>query len=133
MAYANPYGSAVSASTTSPPGGVPPAPSPGLTGDAWTKWYLNNNPQAGWVKYLQDNNLFGLDPTSKFAGSQYNKVYGQYTSAASQNPDLGFFDWINGAGSGVNLQTDFQNQSPSERGDFSGRLYAPRARMMRAY
>lgn len=97
----------------------------------WEDWYLNNVPEAGWIKYLQGQGLFGLNPVSKFAQGQYGRAYGQYTSAASANPNLGFYDWIKG--SGMDLSGDFANQSPTDRGDFSNRSLAPRARFMRAY
>src|SRR4051812_28416446 len=100
-------------------------------GQSWQNWFLNTNPDAGFVKYLQDQGLYGLDPKSSYAKNQYSRTYGLYTSQAAQNPNLGFYDWINGAG--LNLGGDYGSLSPSARGDFSDRTAAPRARFMRAY
>lgn len=61
-AYADPFGS--SSATTIP--GLPP----GMDPSQWEDWYLNNVPEAGWIKYLQGQGLFGLNPVSKFAQGQ---------------------------------------------------------------
>jgi hypothetical protein len=102
-----------------------------LQGPEWESWYLNSTPEAGWVRYLQNQGLYGLDPKSTFARGQYGRAYGQYQSQAAQNPNLGFYDWVNGAG--LDLNGAYGSVSPAARGDFSDRTFAPRARIMRAY
>jgi hypothetical protein len=114
-AYANPFE------------GVQPGPDePG-----WQNWFLNYNPEAGFTRYLQDKNLYGLDPVSRFAGSQYGRTYGRYQSQAAENPNLGFWDWIKAAN--LDLAGEYKDQSPTARGDFSDRTVSNRARFMRAY
>lgn len=125
MAYANPFGDSTA------PGAVANADPVGLSGPAWTNWYLNNEPGAGWVQYLQNLGLYGLDPVSGWARNQYGKTYGQYTSAASQNPNLGFFDWLNNTD--LNLKGQYSSLDPTSRGDFSDRSTTTKARFMRAY
>jgi hypothetical protein len=114
--YANPFG-------TDPP--------PGYNPDQWKAWYLNTTPEAGWVQYLQDQGLYGVDPAGKYARNQYNKVYGGYGAQAATNPNLGFYDYL--LGSGLDLRGEYANQSPTDRGDFSDRILTPRVRFMRAY
>lgn len=110
----------------------PPSPtSDPLQGTDWTQWYLNSTPDAGWVKYLQNQGLYGLDPTSNFARNQQGRAYGQYQAQAANDPNLGFYDWINGAG--LDLRGAYASLSPTARGDLSDRQFAPRARFMRAY
>jgi hypothetical protein len=104
---------------------------PGLQGNDWTNWYLNNTPEAGWVKFLQDQGLYGLDPRSNFAKNQYGRTYGQYQASAANDPNLGFYDWVKGAG--LDLNGDYGSLSPTTRGDFSDRSVTSRARIMRAY
>lgn len=103
----------------------------GLTGEDWTNWYLNNEPTAGWVQYLQSLGLYGTDPVSNWARNQYGKTYGQYTSAASQDPNLGFYDWLKA--SNLDLRGQYGGLDPVGRGDFSDRSSIGRARFMRAY
>jgi hypothetical protein len=104
---------------------------PGWNPAQWQDWYLNNTPEAGWVQYLQNQGLFGIDPASQYAARQYGKTYGGYTAQAAQNPNLGFMDYLNQ--SNLDLKHEFMDQSPQTRGDFSDRTFAPRARFMRAY
>lgn len=97
----------------------------------WTDWYLNNDPNAGWVQYLQNQGLFGFDPRSQWARGQQSRAYGQYQAAASQDPNLGFYDWL--GASGLDLSGEYGNLAPTARGDFSDRTVSNRARFMRAY
>jgi hypothetical protein len=103
----------------------------GINPADWQSWYLNTTPEAGWVQYLQNQGLYGVDPAGKYARNQYGKAYGAYQAAATQNPNLGFYDWINQAN--LDLRGEYANQSPTDRGDFSDRILTPRARFMRAY
>lgn len=103
----------------------------GLDPNQWEDWYLNNVPEAGWIRYLQGRGMYGLDPISKFSQGQYGRTYGQYQSAAAQNPNLGFYDWVKGAN--LDFAGQYGSQSPEQRGDFSDRTLGPRARFMRAY
>jgi hypothetical protein len=102
-----------------------------IGGPEWTNWYLNNEPNAGWVQYLQNQGLYGFDPISRYARNQQSRVYGGYQAAASQDPNLGFYDWLNA--SGPDLRGEYGNVSPTDRGDFSDRTSTTRARFMRAY
>ena len=111
------------------PGGA--TPPPGLSGPEWTDWYLNNEPNAGWVQFLQSQGLYGNDLRSRFARNQYNRVYGQYQTVAAQDPNVGFYDWLKN--SGLDLGGEFGNLAPSDRGDFSDCNTNSRARFMRAY
>lgn len=124
--YADPFGASPTTST-----GTGSGPPPGYDPAQWESWYLNNNPEAGWVRYLQNLGLYGLDPRSQFASRQYGRAQGMFNSAAAQNPNLGFYDWVKG--SGLDLAGDYANQSPDTRGDFSDRTVNARARFMRAY
>jgi hypothetical protein len=92
--YADPFGTSPATSTTSS-SSIPPPP-PGYTPAQWESWYLNANPEAGWVRYLQDQGLYGLDPKSQFASRQYGRASGMFNSAAANNPNLGFYDWVKG-------------------------------------
>lgn len=102
-----------------------------IGGPEWTDWYLNNEPNAGWVQYLQNMGLYGMDPTSRYARNQYSRVYGGYQTAASQDPNMGFYDYLKG--NPFDLRGEFGNASPTDRGDFSDRTSTTRARFMRAY
>lgn len=113
------------------PGYANPASGGPLSGPDWTDWYLNNEPNAGWVQYLQGLGLYGFDPASRYARNQQARTYGSYQAAASQDPNLGFYDWLKG--SGMDLRGEFGNLSPTDRGDFSDRNQNARARFMRAY
>ncbi len=103
----------------------------GLPPNEWTQWYLNNEPSAGWVQYLQNMGLYGLDPTSTWARNQYGKTFGQFTSEASRNPNLGFYDWVQNAN--LDLRGQYGSLDPVSRGDFSDRSSTGRTRFMRAY
>lgn len=111
----------------SPPNTTTPPP-PGTPG--WRQWYLNQNPEAGWVEYLQGLGLYGFDPASNWARQQYGRTYGMYNAQAADNPNLGFWDWIQGAG--LDLRGQFSQTAPSARGEYN-QMQAPRARFMRAY
>jgi hypothetical protein len=122
--YADPFGASGATTTT-------PAAPAGLDPSQWEDWYLNNVPEAGWIRYLQGQGLFGINPQARYAQNQYGRTYGSYTAAAATNPNLGFYDWIKG--SGLDLGGEFASQSPEQRGDFTDRTLTPRARFMRAY
>lgn len=98
---------------------------------AWTQWYLNDQPNAGWVQYLRDKSLYGVDPTARYAQNQFNRTYGKYQSEASLDPNLGFYDWLKQTN--LDLGGEYGSLAPTTRGDFSDRTVAPRARFMRAY
>lgn len=116
------------ATVATAPGPTPPT---GLDPSQWQDWYLNNVPEAGWVKYLQGLGLYGITPQARYAQNQYNRAYGGYEAAASDNPNLGFYDWIQH--SGFDFGSEYNNLSPDQRGDFSSRTLTPRTRFMRAY
>jgi hypothetical protein len=121
----------VSAMQADNPAAAPAAGDPPLDPADWTDWYLNNEPTAGWVAFLQSQGLYGLDPRSNWARNQYGRMYGQFQSAASQDPNLGFYDWLRA--SGLGLGGEYDQLAPTTRGDFSDRTVSNRARFMRAY
>jgi hypothetical protein len=109
-------------------GGGGPA---GLDPSQYEDWYLNNVPEAGWIRYLQGLGLFGTRPQDRYAQNQYGRTYGRYQAEAARDPNLGFYDWLKT--SGLDFTGEYGMQSPEQRGDFSSRSLAPRARFMRAY
>jgi len=115
--YADPSGSAVA------PGGIPT----GLTNDAMRRWYLNQDPTAGFYAFLQGQGLnTGLGPQAQFAQGRYNNYYSNYLADAAKDPNLGFYDYLQQ--NNPQISNDFYNQSPTQRGDFSSRTYQPRGR-----
>jgi len=110
--YANPY----QAQNTPTP--------PGFDED----YYLNADPDAAFWKYLQ-NMGYGLGaqaPVARYAQGRQGQVYNTYKSVAAADPNMGFWDWLKK--NPVDLNQDFYNQSPEQRGDFSSRIMTPRAR-----
>lgn len=88
--------------------------------------WLNSDPTAGFWAYLRDSGLNQLDPVSKFAQSQYQSVQNQYHADAASDPNMGFYDYLQGKG--FDFRGQYENQSPEQRGDFSNRTGAARAR-----
>lgn len=93
--------------------------------------YLNFDPEAGFFRYLRDSGLLGSAPIDKYAQGRYNNVYGDYRAIAGQDPNLGFFDYLQQRQ--PNFSMDFGSLSPETRGDFTSFKSAPRARFLRAY
>lgn len=115
--YADPGGSAVA------PGGVPT----GLSSDEMRRWYLNQDPTAGFMAYLQGQGLNGgLTQQAQFAQGRYSNFYNNYLADAASDPTLGFYDYLQKQAPAIG--DDFNNQSPTQRGDYSSRTFQPRGR-----
>jgi hypothetical protein len=115
--YADPSAPAVA------PGGVPT----GLTNDEMRRWYLNQDPTAAFMAYLQGQGLStGLTAQDKFAAGRMGNYYQNYLADASKDPTLGFYEYLNQRS--PDLNGEYQNQSPMQRGDMSSRTFEPRAR-----
>jgi len=110
--YANPFGNPGSTS----PGGFDP------------NFYYNQDPVAGYYAWLYGLNpsLTGTGPMARFAQQSYGRYQGQYQADAAKDPMLQWYDWLKQRN--INPQQEFQMQSPEERGDFTSRTLAPRAR-----
>lgn len=109
----------------------PYAPPAGVGGGAavdpaLADYYRNYLPEAGFWSFLQGKGLVGSDPQSRFTQNRYSNYYGQYLAAAANEPNLGFYDYLN-RGS-VDPGADFMAQSPDQRMDFSSRTLTPRVR-----
>ena len=111
MPYANP-------NEPTPPGG-------------YSNYFLNNTPEAGFWYYLTSRGLLGNDPRARYAQGQYGRTYGMYSANAADNPNEGFFDYLNRTQ--PNFEQDFMNQSPEMRGDYTSRTLTPKARFIKAY
>lgn len=99
---------------------------PGI-GD-FSRYYLNYAPEAGFWRYLLDQNLAGTTPQARFAQNQYNTVYGKYLGEVAKDPQMGFYDYLLKGDN--NLAGAYMNQSPSQRFDFTSRSLTPRARFV---
>lgn len=115
------------------PGGYanPAIPVPGQgaggPGDFDGPYYWNADPEAGYWQYLMQHGLTGNNNRqSQYAQSQYNSTYNRYRAVAGEDPNMGFWDYLQKAQ--PDLATEYQNQSPEQRGDFSTRMLTPRAR-----
>lgn len=103
------------------------APNPGGLIDE--NFYLNDNPDAAFMKYLQGLGYGGSgagNPAARYAQTQQNRVYNNYQAEAASDPNMGFWDYLNK--NKVDLSGDYMNQSPEQRGDYSSRIMTPRAR-----
>lgn len=100
-------------------------------GSPYQNYFLNNTPEAGWWNYLTSRGLVGTDNRSRFAQNRYGSQYGQYLGQAADNPDEGFYDYLQRKQ--PDFEQEFMAQAPGDRGDDSGRRLTPRARFLRAY
>jgi hypothetical protein len=66
------------------------------------------------------------NPTARYAQTQQNRVYGNYSAASASNPELGFWDYLKQQK--PDFSNDYMSQSPEQRGDYSSRIMTPRAR-----
>jgi len=114
MSYANPFADPA----TQPP--------PGMTPDELKRWYLNFNPDAGYTSYLQGRSLYGMDPVAQYAQRRQQHEYNRYLSAASDNPLLGFYDFL--LRNPADFESEYKGQSRAARGDFTDRSLTPRTR-----
>jgi hypothetical protein len=95
-------------------------------------FYLNSTPEAAFWDYLNRSGYGGQGrAVDKYAQGQQSRVYNQYSAKIANEPNLGFWDYLNREQ--PNFQADFMSQSPSQRGDTSGRSLTPRARFVNAY
>lgn len=97
---------------------------PGL--DGLKDYYLNYTPEAGFWAYLQGKGMTGSTPQDRFAQNRYSNYYGQYLAANADEPNLGFYDYLNRQN--FDPGQEYKMQSPEQRGDFSSRFLVPRAR-----
>ena len=89
--------------------------------------YYNQNPMAA---FFQRFGLGGGAPRNRafntYANSRYNDVYGAYQAQLPNNPNQGFYDFLQGQ----DLNKEFSNLAPELRGDQSFRspkvMYKPR-------
>jgi hypothetical protein len=111
---------------------LPPMPDVSVPG-GYSSYFLNNTPEAGWWNYLQSRGLAGNgnDARSVFARSQYGNTYGRFMANAADNPDEGFYDYLQRTR--PDFEADFMAQSPETRGDNTSRTLTPRARFTKAY
>jgi len=94
-------------------------------------WYYNANPDAGWYKYLQNLGLAqGSRPVDKYSQGRQSSYYGNYQAAAASDPNMGWYDYLNKQTT-ARPDTEYQNQAPEQRGDFSSRTLGPRSRWIR--
>lgn len=111
---------------TSADSGTGPGTGPGGLAPMDEKYYLNANPDAAFFHYLAGRGYNLLTPGGKYAQNQQQRTYNEYQSEAAKDPNLGFYDWL------MQRQPDYageyMSQSPEARGDFSSRIYTPRAR-----
>lgn len=97
----------------------------------YKNYFLNNTPEAGWWNYLQQQNLVGTSQKDRFSQGRYGNAYGQFTAGAADNPNEGFYDYLQRKQ--PNFEADFMNQAPEDRGDGTSRTLTPKARFTRAY
>ncbi len=95
-------------------------------------YYLNTTPDAAFWEYLGRQGLStGNRPVDQYAQRQQGRTYNQYQGYIANEPNLGFWDYLNRQK--PNFAGEFMDQSPSQRGDTSGRFLTPRARFVNAY
>lgn len=92
------------------------------------RFYLNQNPDAAWWRYLSLLGLTGNTQRARWGQQQFNRVQGNYMSQAPSNPNMGIYDWLTGGLGVPNLGDEFAAQTPGQRGDFTYRNIAPKAR-----
>lgn len=92
-------------------------------------YYLNSNPEAAFMRYLQSVGLNGSgagNPTASYAQAQRSRVYNNYSAEAASDPNMGFYDYLKK--NKIDFNQEYMNQSPEQRGDYSSRIMTPRAR-----
>jgi hypothetical protein len=104
---------------------------PGIGAD-FNSYYLNSTPDAAFWNYLGQQGLgSGNRPVDTYARNQQSRIYSQYQAQAGSNPLQGFYDYLQQ--NKPDLQGQFMDQSPDQRGDTSNRFLTPRARFVNAY
>jgi hypothetical protein len=126
--YANPFGHSYGAAYNTPSGNTPTGTPPGGPGPIDENFYYNQDPLAGWYHWLYGLNPsnWGTTPGARYAQQQYGRYQGQYEAEAAKDPMLGWYDWLNKQQN--RPDQEFEMQSPEQRGDYSSRTLAPRAR-----
>lgn len=99
------------------------------TPDNFERYYLNQNPDAAFWHYLNMRGWGGNTSQNLYSQRQQNPTYNRYQAVAGQNPDMGFFDYLEQ--NRPDFQDQFLSQSPNQRGDAGSFRYAPRARYTR--
>jgi hypothetical protein len=111
MAYANPF--------SNTPSGQP-------TEDEL--FYYQNVPQAGWWRQLYDwSPQYWGDATNRdrYAQNQMGRYQDVFNVAASQDPNLQWYDWLKGQ---KDPGMSYDVQGPDQRGEQNYRSFTPRAR-----
>lgn len=90
------------------------------------RYYLNQDPNAAWWRYLGLLGFTGTNPRQRYAQNQMSRYQGMYASDAASNPNAGFYDWLLGKGGQFN--DEIGQASPDQVGDFSYRSLQPKAR-----
>ena len=116
--YANPF--------TFPRWGGETNAAPFLPSSPLEQGYLNENPTAGWWRYLLGIGHTGMTPEDRYAQNSQSRFYNFFTTHAAEDPNQGFYDWLRAYA--PDPGQEFQLQSPEQRGDFSSRTLTPRAR-----
>lgn len=112
-------------------GGSSPLPAPQVPGGL-SRFYLNSTPDAAFWEYLRQSGLQGSGrAVDKYAQGQQSRVYNRYQAHIANEPNLGFFDYLERER--PNLEQEFWDQSPQQRGDTSNRFLTPKARFVNAY
>lgn len=104
---------------------------PGTVPQELHDYYLNSTPDAAFYEYLGRNGYNGTRPADNFARGRQSQTYNQYQAHIANEPNLGFWDYLNR--NQPDFNADFMNQSPTQRGDTTGRTLTPRARFVNAY
>lgn len=89
------------------------------------KYYLENNKEAAFTRYLADNGYRDFTGRGEFARQQYGKMTTGYEAALATNPNLSFRGYLDQTGHQLGEQ--FQRLTPEQRGEKPS-VYAPRAR-----
>lgn len=103
---------------------------PGMSPEGFERTYLNQNQDAGWWRYLLDRGIGqGNTPLSDYGRRQQSRYVNAYGAYAAQNPNLGFYDYLEQ--NQPDIQDEFMQQTPSQRNDFGSVRFAPRVRYTR--
>ena len=71
----------------------------------------------------------GVSPYSDFLRGSQSRTYGSYLSQLPKNPNMLYNDYLKG----VDLESEFKNLAPSQRGENPSRFAPPTRWMPRKY
>ncbi len=87
----------------------------------FSQYYGNiSNPQAGFMGYLAQQGYSPFTTYGRWAQGQQNDLWNSYQAALMNNPMMGWAAGPNNFLSGVNLQQQYLNSTPSQRGLMPG-------------